>query len=116
MLDAGATDAASRAFHRLLVVLVAASVAAVGLETDASLVRSNTTCCACGRLIATLESERKALLASAVVLMGLALIAASAMHLVEHDARPDKFGALIRNRCGGRSLRSAPSVTAMSRQ
>ena len=53
-------------------------------------------------MIATLESERKALLASAVVLMGLALIAASAMHLVEHDARPDKFGSMRNDVVGDR--------------
>jgi voltage-gated potassium channel len=45
-------------------------------------------------LVAVLEAERKALFASAVVLFGLVLIAASAMHLVEHDAQPDKFGTI----------------------
>jgi voltage-gated potassium channel len=45
-------------------------------------------------LVAVLEAERKALFASAVVLFGLVLIAAAAMHLVEHDAQPDKFGTI----------------------
>jgi voltage-gated potassium channel len=45
-------------------------------------------------LIAALEAERKALFASAVVLLGLVLIAAAAMHLVEHEAQPDKFGSI----------------------
>ncbi len=45
-------------------------------------------------LVAVLEAERKALVASAVVLFGLVLVAASAMHLVEHDAAPDKFGTI----------------------
>jgi voltage-gated potassium channel len=45
-------------------------------------------------LMAALEAERKALGASAVILMGLVLISASAMHLVEHNAQPDKFGSI----------------------
>jgi voltage-gated potassium channel len=45
-------------------------------------------------LVAVLEAERKALVASAVVLFGLVLVAASAMHLVEHDAQPDRFGTI----------------------
>jgi voltage-gated potassium channel len=45
-------------------------------------------------LIAVFEAERKALLATAVLLCGLVLIAASAMHLVEHDAQPDKFASI----------------------
>jgi voltage-gated potassium channel len=45
-------------------------------------------------LVAVLEAERKALFASAVVLFGLVLVAAAAMHLVEHDAQPDKFGTI----------------------
>lgn len=45
-------------------------------------------------LIAALEAERKALFASSVALLGLVLIAAAAMHLVEHDAQPDKFGSI----------------------
>jgi voltage-gated potassium channel len=45
-------------------------------------------------LVAVLEAERKALLATGVVLFGLVLVAASVMHLVEHDAQPDKFGSI----------------------
>ena len=45
-------------------------------------------------LVAALEAERKALLASATVLFGLVLVAASAIHLVEHQAQPDKFGSI----------------------
>ena len=45
-------------------------------------------------LAAALEAERKALLASATVLFGLVLVAASAIHLVEHQAQPDKFGSI----------------------
>jgi voltage-gated potassium channel len=45
-------------------------------------------------LMAALQSERKALMASAVILFGLVLLAAAAMHLVEHDAQPDRFGSI----------------------
>jgi voltage-gated potassium channel len=45
-------------------------------------------------LVAVLDAERRALFASAVVLFGLVLVAAAAMHLVEHDAQPDKFGTI----------------------
>ena len=45
-------------------------------------------------LMAALEAERGALLATSVVLLGLVLLSASAMHLVEHDAQPDKFGSI----------------------
>ena len=45
-------------------------------------------------LMAALEAERKALLASGVILLGLVLVTASAMHLVEHAAQPDKFGSI----------------------
>ena len=45
-------------------------------------------------LIAAMESERKALFASAVVLAGVVLISASAMHLLEGTAQPDKFGTI----------------------
>jgi voltage-gated potassium channel len=44
--------------------------------------------------MAALDAERKALFASSIVLFGLVLIAAAAMHLVEHDAQPDKFGSI----------------------
>ena len=45
-------------------------------------------------LMAALQSERKALMASAVILFGLVLLAAAAMHLAEHDAQPDRFGSI----------------------
>ena len=45
-------------------------------------------------LFAAIEAERKALLASAVVLFGLVLLAATAMHLAEHEAQPDRFGSI----------------------
>lgn len=45
-------------------------------------------------LSAALVSERKALFACFVILMGVMLMAASAMHLVEHEAQPDKFGTI----------------------
>jgi voltage-gated potassium channel len=45
-------------------------------------------------LFAAIEAERKALLASAVVLFGLVLIAATAMHLAEHEVQPDRFGSI----------------------
>lgn len=45
-------------------------------------------------LLAALEAERKALLASMTVLLGLVLVTASAMHLFEHEAQPDKFGTI----------------------
>jgi voltage-gated potassium channel len=38
--------------------------------------------------------ERRALVACFVVLMGAVLVAASAMHLVEHRAQPDRFGTI----------------------
>lgn len=45
-------------------------------------------------LSAALASERKALFACFVILMGVMLITASAMHLVEQEAQPDKFGTI----------------------
>lgn len=45
-------------------------------------------------LSAALIAERKALVACFVILMGVMLIAASAMHLVEQEAQPDKFGTI----------------------
>ncbi len=45
-------------------------------------------------LAAALSAERKALFACFVVLMGVMLMAASVMHLVEHEAQPDKFGTI----------------------
>ncbi len=45
-------------------------------------------------LLAALEAERKALMASMMVLLGLVLVTASAMHLFEHEAQPEKFGSI----------------------
>ncbi len=45
-------------------------------------------------LVAALEAEKSALAATSVVLLGLVLLTASAMHLVEHEAQPDKFGSI----------------------
>ena len=45
-------------------------------------------------LVAALEAERKALLASSLILFGLVLLAASAMHLVEGRAQPEHFGSI----------------------
>jgi voltage-gated potassium channel len=38
--------------------------------------------------------ERRALLACLIILCGLVTVAASAMHLAEQDAQPDKFGSI----------------------
>ncbi|HEY7385089.1 MAG TPA: cyclic nucleotide-gated ion channel [Beijerinckiaceae bacterium] len=45
-------------------------------------------------LVEAVYTERRALLASGVILMGTVLIAASLMHLAEHEAQPDKFGTI----------------------
>jgi voltage-gated potassium channel len=45
-------------------------------------------------LMAALEAERTALAATSIVLLGLVLISATIMHLVEHEAQPDKFGSI----------------------
>ncbi|MFO1167133.1 MAG: cyclic nucleotide-gated ion channel [Rhodoblastus sp.] len=45
-------------------------------------------------LAAALQAERKALGASAVIIFGVVLIMASAMHIAEHAAQPDKFGSI----------------------
>ena len=45
-------------------------------------------------LVAALEAERKALLASALILFGLVLLAASAMHFVEGKIQPQHFGSI----------------------
>ena len=47
-----------------------------------------------GSLLKALEAERKALAASGIILLGLVLIAASAMHVAEHEAQPEKFGSI----------------------
>ena len=39
-------------------------------------------------------SERRALLACLVILLGAVLTAASLMHAIEHNAQPDKFGSI----------------------
>ena len=45
-------------------------------------------------LVAALEAERKALLASATILLGLVLLAAAAMHFVEGRVQPQHFGSI----------------------
>jgi voltage-gated potassium channel len=43
---------------------------------------------------AALVAERKALVACFVILIGVMLLSASAMHFVEHEVQPDKFGTI----------------------
>jgi voltage-gated potassium channel len=43
-------------------------------------------------LISVLQAERKALGASAIILLGAVLFFAAAIHVAEHEAQPDKFG------------------------
>jgi voltage-gated potassium channel len=43
---------------------------------------------------AALHAERKALVACVVILVGVMLLSATAMHFVEHDVQPDKFGTI----------------------
>jgi voltage-gated potassium channel len=45
-------------------------------------------------LIDAILAERRALGACAVILGGLMLVSASIMHLIEHEAQPDKFGSI----------------------
>ncbi|MDE2579240.1 MAG: ion transporter [Hyphomicrobiales bacterium] len=45
-------------------------------------------------LVAALHAERKALMATGVVVFGVVLVMASAMHIAEHNAQPDKFGSI----------------------
>lgn len=45
-------------------------------------------------LSAALYAERKALAACIVILIGVMLLSATAMHFVEHDVQPDKFGTI----------------------
>ena len=47
-----------------------------------------------GSLFKALQSERKALASSAIILMGLVLVAAAAMHVAEREIQPDKFGSI----------------------
>jgi voltage-gated potassium channel len=43
---------------------------------------------------AALNAERKALAACFVILIGVMLLAATAMHFAEHDVQPEKFGTI----------------------
>lgn len=43
---------------------------------------------------AALHAERKALVACIVILIGVMLLSATAMHFVEHDVQPEKFGTI----------------------
>jgi voltage-gated potassium channel len=45
-------------------------------------------------IFAVLEAERKALAASGIVLFGVVLFMATAMHVVEHDAQPEAFRSI----------------------
>ncbi|MCX7899090.1 MAG: cyclic nucleotide-gated ion channel/potassium channel family protein [Methylocystis sp.] len=45
-------------------------------------------------IVAVFEAERKALLASAVILFGGVLFSAAAMHIAEQEAQPEKFGSI----------------------
>ncbi len=45
-------------------------------------------------LVAVLEAERKALAASAIVLLGVVLFASAAMHVAERAAQPEAFGSI----------------------
>ena len=45
-------------------------------------------------IVAVLEAERKALVASGIILFGGVLFAAAAMHLAEHEIQPEKFGSI----------------------
>lgn len=45
-------------------------------------------------LAAVLQAERKALFASAIILLGFVMLAAAAMYAAEHSAQPDKLGSI----------------------
>lgn len=45
-------------------------------------------------LAAVLQAERKALFASAIILLGFVILAAAAMYAAEHVAQPDKLGSI----------------------
>lgn len=45
-------------------------------------------------LVAALQAERKALGATIIIIFGVILAMASAMHTAEHAAQPDKFGSI----------------------
>jgi voltage-gated potassium channel len=62
-------------------------------------------------LLEVIYRERRALFGCIVILIGATVVAAALMHIAEGRVQPDKFGT-IPTPCGGRSLRSEPSVTA----
>ncbi|PLX37218.1 MAG: cyclic nucleotide-binding protein [Hyphomicrobiales bacterium] len=45
-------------------------------------------------LASAIESEKRALLGSLVIILGVVLMAASVIHIVEHQAQPEKFGSI----------------------
>jgi voltage-gated potassium channel len=45
-------------------------------------------------LVAVMEAERRALAASAIILFGVVLFTAAAMHVAEHEAQPEQFGSI----------------------
>ncbi|WP_442755073.1 cyclic nucleotide-gated ion channel [Methylocystis sp. JAN1] len=45
-------------------------------------------------LVAVMEAERKALMATGILLFGAVLFSASAIHIAEHDAQPENFGSI----------------------
>jgi voltage-gated potassium channel len=45
-------------------------------------------------LVAVMEAERKALMATGILLFGAVLFSASAIHIAEHEAQPENFGSI----------------------
>lgn len=45
-------------------------------------------------MVAVMEAERKALLATGILLFGAVLFSATAIHLAEHEAQPENFGSI----------------------
>jgi voltage-gated potassium channel len=45
-------------------------------------------------LVAVMEAERKALVATAILLLGAVLFSATAIHIAEQDAQPETFGSI----------------------
>jgi voltage-gated potassium channel len=45
-------------------------------------------------LLAVMEAERKALVATGILLFGAVLFSASAIHIAEHEAQPENFGSI----------------------
>lgn len=45
-------------------------------------------------LVAVMQAERKALIASGIILFGGVLFSAAAIHVAEHEAQPDNFGSI----------------------